>query len=106
MQLGKMDDPTAGNAADIRHVDVQRIYVLAGENLFRFRSGRKSREIGRTGTFRGIFDGDAWIGPPHGGLRSWNGELPCSAEAGHIRVWPGAAAADGNADRVVSCSAA
>src|SRR5450432_3603665 len=79
-QLGKIQNPAAGGAVQIGHVDEQGVNLFGGEDLFGFCAGAEGGEIWRAGSFGGVGDSRARIDP---GVEA--------AEAGRVRFWLGIA---------------
>src|SRR5258707_12193714 len=57
MQFRKMDDPTAGGAVEIRHVDIHGVHAPPRENLLRLCARRQKGEIRRARAHRIVFHG-------------------------------------------------
>src|SRR5258705_13041218 len=87
MQFRKMDDPTAGGAVEIRHVDIHRVHAPPRENLLRLCARRQKGEIRRARAHRIAFHGRVWVGALVVRLRLRHAELFDAAETPDAPIW-------------------
>src|SRR5258708_38456679 len=87
MQFRKMDDPTAGGAVEIRHVDIHRVDAPPRENLLRLCARRQKGEIRWARAHRIVFHGRVRVGALDVCLRFRHAEFSDAAESRHAGIW-------------------
>src|SRR5882762_3489442 len=105
MQFRKMDDPTAGGAVEIRHVDIHRVHAPPRENLLWLCARRQKSEIRRARAHRLVFHGRVRVGALDVRLRLRHAEFSDAAETRDAGIWLWISTADHDTGSVCSARA-